>query len=307
MYFEVNDNVCASQTAISAVCTKRVIHRQLQSYPQVIHRLSTGLWCYISSMAGETHVQVTAIWDTTGAWAGEMAQCSWRLAMVPKDMIPVKGQQFTPSVSNFSAAVAETGEDTNYRWARQWRAEWGADSWGHEMDLAIATAVGTYMSSSQSFISPYYRLNTIKTSLIKPDGRSAYGSNVYQRKSPIAGTSTVSTPPELSVATSLRAPVLGRRGRGRWYLPGAAFNATAATEGKVSSAFRDNLCTWGKALVGAFEAAGGAHVDFVPIVAIGSATSATFYRPSQIRAGDHYDVQRRRQHQVAEVYTTQSL
>jgi hypothetical protein len=47
--------------------------------------------------------------------------------------------------------------------------------------------------------------------------------------------------------------------------------------------------------------------DYGPIVSVLSAGSATAVRPAQVRVGDHFDVQRRRQHQVPETYSSVSL
>lgn len=258
-------------------------------------------------MAGEHQVQITALFKGTGGWLGEVAQCSWRMAYVPVPLVPGKGQQFTPQPANMSAQMSDTGANATWRWADSWRAEWGADSWGHDQNLEVGTALTTYWTAVKAYVAPYYSLAGFKTSLIKPDGKFAYGSSAYELIAPVPGAASSAAPPELSVCTTLRAPVLGRRGRGRWYLPGFTTPQATVDEGKVKSTFRQSMVTAGKALVVALEAVGDPYTDFQPLVAVGSATSATMYRPAQIRCGDHYDVQRRRQHQVPENYTTEAL
>jgi hypothetical protein len=47
--------------------------------------------------------------------------------------------------------------------------------------------------------------------------------------------------------------------------------------------------------------------DYGPLVSVMSANSDTAVRPSEIRCGNHFDVQRRRQHQVAEAYAITAL
>jgi hypothetical protein len=46
---------------------------------------------------------------------------------------------------------------------------------------------------------------------------------------------------------------------------------------------------------------------FSPLVIVTSAGNATAVRPSQVRVGNHIDVQRRRQAQVKETYAAAAL
>jgi hypothetical protein len=47
--------------------------------------------------------------------------------------------------------------------------------------------------------------------------------------------------------------------------------------------------------------------EYGPLVMVTSSGSSTGVRPAEIRVGNHWDAQRRRQHQVPEVYTIQAL
>ena len=47
--------------------------------------------------------------------------------------------------------------------------------------------------------------------------------------------------------------------------------------------------------------------NYVPRVAIMSAGSATAIRPTQVRVGNHFDIQQRRARSVGEVYSATSL
>ena len=252
---------------------------------------------------------VTAHFDYITPWVGEQAQCGWRMGMVPVGAVPGPGSTFTPQIANFDSFIGATGSNATWNWSQPWRAEWGGDSWTDVQSLAVAEAVKTYFTSVAADISNLVRFKGVKIALINDDGSYAHPSAEFnmlvQPGGGVTGTSQV--PPEVSVVTTLRAPVLGRRGRGRWYLPSPGVSTAQADNGTVLAAFRTRLANAGKTLVDNFYAVGSANVDFRPLVGIASSTSATMIRPSQVRVGNHYDVQRRRQHQVTETYTSVSL
>jgi hypothetical protein len=258
---------------------------------------------------GQHQVYITAHFGLTGAWAGEFAQCGWRMGYVPAGAVPAPGATFTPQVANITDGTMTLGSDATWTWANAWTAEYGADIFDQPKALAVANAIKTYWDAVKGEAPSLVRLESVKIALIKPDGSYAYPSSVYQLLTPLPGTSSsaVVQPPEVAVCTTLRAPVLGRRGRGRWYLPAPTNRSSTTTDGKVAAAWRTTLANAGKALVNALDAVGAPGTDFTPIVAVASATSTTMVRPAEVRVGDHYDVQRRRQHQVDEVYTSVAL
>ena len=252
---------------------------------------------------------VTALFPFTGAWAGEQAQCGWRLGYVPVGAEPEYGATFTPQVANITDGTLDIGSDATWNYASAWTAEYGADEWGVTQNLAAATAVLDYFNTVKNRVSPFVTLGAIKIALIQPDGAYAFPSSVWSLKTPVAGTggTGVPAPPEVAVATTLRSPVLGRRGRGRWYLPAPQMMSSSMSDGKVSTTARSEWVAAGVSLVQDFDAIGAGATDFFPVVGVASATSATMVRPAEVRVGDHFDVQRRRQHQVDEVYTSTPL
>jgi hypothetical protein len=109
---------------------------------------------------------------------------------------------------------------------------------------------------------------------------------------------------------SVGADILGRRGRGRMFLPGPTSNilssAGSSSYGKVAAAAAGVLNTANKDLIDDLQGITGESTN-QPIVVVTSAGQSTAIRPSYVRVGDHVDVQRRRQHQVTEGYTVLSL
>ena len=104
---------------------------------------------------------------------------------------------------------------------------------------------------------------------------------------------------------SLRAPIIGRRGRGRIYLP--CFNkSTCDTTGVANSTRTDALRAGVVTLIGNLQNMPG-WTTYQPLVAIMSAGSATAVRPVEVRTGNRLDTIRSRRAQVPEVYTATAL
>ena len=258
---------------------------------------------------GEHQIYVTAHFDMLTPWVGEMAQIGWRLGVVPTDTIPDKGLEFTPLPASASQLDPQSGSNATWRWQSVWSADWTNDTWDHLSNLARAEAIKTYWTGIATYFAQIVRLTSVKFALIKPDGKYAYPSSVYELLNPVPGyaSSGVPAPPEVAIATTLKANVIGRRGRGRWYLPVPQLFAGYTDNGTVAETVRTNLADKGKTLVGALDTNAGTFQDHSAIVAIASANSATMVRPSQVRVGNHYDAQRRRQQQVTETYTSLAL
>lgn len=78
------------------------------------------------------------------------------------------------------------------------------------------------------------------------------------------------------------------------------------TNGTVIASWRTAVAALTATLVTNLENSPGTE-EFGPLLMVTSAGSATAVRPSEIRIGDHFDAQRRRQHQAVETYTTTAL
>jgi hypothetical protein len=90
------------------------------------------------------------------------------------------------------------------------------------------------------------------------------------------------------------------------FMPGLG-QGTMDGNGMVAVATQTAYGAATKSLVDNLQNFPGLPTPQIPVVTVCSANTPTGYRPSQIRVGTHADVQRRRQHQVAEAYALTAL
>jgi hypothetical protein len=175
------------------------------------------------------------------------------------------------------------------------------------MQADLADDMWTFLNAIKGAQSNTFRWTHVKIAPIQPDGSYAAPSAIYQFTTPLVGTvASQMAPPELALALSFRAPIIGRRGRGRMYIPALSKNAIVGTTGlvldTVATLLRDSAAT----LVTNLENLPGTE-DYTTLLGVMSAGSSTAVRPSQVRVGDHFDVQRRRQDQAVETYSVAAL
>jgi hypothetical protein len=263
-------------------------------------------------MATLHHIYVTAHgeWNTP-AWTGEKGQIGIRLPITEGADEPDKGSVFTPIENGDIVLDSGTTAGVNGTLTRTWAARLGplasTDNADAGMQADLADDFWTYLNAIKAYHSNYWRWTHVKIAPIVAGGAYGAPSAVYQFTSPITGTGASPTaPPEVAIAVSLRAGIIGRRGRGRFYLPGLSSAATVSGDGTVQSACATALVSATTTLVSNLQDMPGTE-DYGPTVAVMSAGSTTAVRPTEVRVGNHFDAQRRRQHQVAESYTKGTL
>lgn len=143
-------------------------------------------------------------------------------------------------------------------------------------------------------LAPYYTpgitiRNAIAVSLVSSTGQQVERIDVPLD---LAGTSEAEQmPPQVALVVSLRTILATRRGRGRFYLPAMATNATA--DGRVAAAAQTAILNGASRALDALVAAGAP-----PIVwSVGLPTPPTVTR---VEVGDVFDTQRRRRDQLTE-------
>jgi hypothetical protein len=263
-------------------------------------------------MAALQHIYVTAHGEwTTANWIGEKAQFGLRLAIVQDSAAPAKGSIFTIPTNGDVDLDSGTSAGTHGTLTRTWTARRGPVGNSENCDAAfqvdLAEDLWTFLDGLKARVKDSFRWTHVKIAPMLATGAYGAPSATYQYTTPIAGTSTSGTnfPPEVALAVSLRANVLGRRGRGRIYFPGL-ITTESASDGTVASATRTAFASAMGTLVTNLEDAPGTE-EYGPLVMVTSSGSSTGVRPAEIRVGNHWDAQRRRQHQVPEVYTIQAL
>jgi len=263
-------------------------------------------------MADLHHVYVTAHGEwTSSSWANEKAQMGFRLPVAAEASLPAKGSIFTPVANGAVVQDSGTQAGTNGTLTRTWTARLGPTGSPDNADATNQADLGddvwSFLNGIKDRNHPQFRWTHVKIAPIAEDGSYAAPSAIYQFTTPIVGTGTGSiAPPQVAIAMSLRAGIIGRRGRGRMYLPGLAISSTFDTVGKVSSATISDLISNLQTLVTNVENLPGTE-EYTYVVSVMSAGSATAVRPSEVRVGDIFDTQRRRTSQEPEVYTVGAL
>lgn len=263
-------------------------------------------------MGALQHVYLTAHGAyASGHWVGETAQMGLRLAITEGAAEPTKGSVFNLATSGDVVVDSGTTAGTNGTLTRTWSARLGPVGNNEDATAAwqidLAEDFRTFLNSIKDYHAPNFRWTHLKIAPILADGKYGAPGAVYQLTTPIAAGGSSSQAPEVSCALTLRAPVIGRRGRGRMYIPALSQSSNViASDGQVGSTFVTAVLAAGATLITDLENAPGTEV-YGPTVCVTSAGSTTAVRPSQIRIGSHFDVQRRRQSQVTETYTTTTL
>lgn len=259
------------------------------------------------------HVYLTAHGDyNSGPWVGEAAQIGVRLAFVPKVGAPDMGATFTMATGTSVVETFATVAGTNGTLTQKWRADGGSASVGLQVNdleqINMAENFLTFLNAIKSSQATTFWWRYIKIAPVTADGKYGADSSIYTHTTGISGTGTATThePPEVAVAASIMAPVLGRRGRGRMYIPAIAGSARGS-DGVVASGYQTSLNTAMKTLIDDLQTAHDTVNLYMPLVVVTSAGKPTAVRPNQVRVGNHFDVQKRRQDQVKEAYASLAL
>ena len=101
---------------------------------------------------------------------------------------------------------------------------------------------------------------------------------MYQYTTGVTGTASNLLPPQCALAISMRAPIIGRRGRGRIYLPAVSAGVIAA-DATISATPASNIRTAMATLIANLEDTPGA-ISLVPCVAVMSQHQAIPMMPS---------------------------
>ena len=256
------------------------------------------------------HVYVTAhgSWST-GPWVGEAAQFGLRLCVSPVIGAPDMGSEFTPQVNGDVVRDQGTAAGAHGTLARTFSCRIGPVgselNWDASYQIDIAEDVWTFLTATASHVSPSFRWTHVKQAAVSAAGDTLEHSSIYTFASPIVGSGTGTLPPQVALAVSLRANLIGRRGRGRLYFP-AMTSVSLATDGTVSTTTASSLRASLKTLVDNLQDPTGTP-DYIPIVSILSPGQPTAVRPEQIRTGNRFDTIQSRRRQVPESYTSLPL
>lgn len=249
---------------------------------------------------------------TDPALAGEVWQTGTRFATRPGGSPPPDVGALVP----FDVvALNQLDTQPTYTITSNWTTEMGISdldpvSWLKDQIRPAATAL-----LGAAAISSSVRLRSILVYPIRsPDGKVepappyAAGSPCrldYTSSFPTGGGGSGILPPQLSVVASLRTSQVGRRGRGRMYLP--PFNSGALAGGRIRAtevtAAGAAMKAWLEGCRLAGTGPGGVWVS--PCVTGDPYTGAALI--TQVRIGNVYDTQSRRRRALAESFTNTSV
>ena len=255
------------------------------------------------------HIYLTAHGKfNSGVWLGEAAQFGLRLTIAETGAMPDKGSLFDVPLNGDVATDQGITAGTNGSLTRTWTARRGpvgstenCDA-GFQIDLAEDTHA--FLTAVKGYQHSTFQWTGVKMAPVDALGKTVGTSSVYNFTTPIQGTSSQMMPPQIAVAISTRANILGRRGRGRIYLP--AVGSTYDTSGQITAAANTALRAAFVSYLNALQNLPGTP-DYLPLLTIMSAGSTVGVRPSQVRVGNRHDTIRSRREQVPETYTTTEL
>jgi hypothetical protein len=268
-------------------------------------------------MANEKHLYVTAQGTYTSSnLAEEIWQVGLRFYAAPGGAPDPVGT-LASSWDVVADTVART--ETNWRIDGNWRIEGGvndlnADDWLNDQ---LAPAFTAWMAAAP--ISSVCRLDSLKVyPILAPAGHvipaPPYSTGTpmtltWTSASPTGGGSATTLPLQNSVVCSHRTSQVGRRGRGRMFLPPAG-TSVISTAGSSASKISD----------GAIAAALAAQVDLLEACQVSTATEgfgcypAVIGKPwssygliTQVQVGNYMDTQRRRRGNLTETYASDTV
>jgi hypothetical protein len=257
-----------------------------------------------------SHVYLTAHGSyPSGSWFGEQAQIGVRMAFAPVVGGPAKGDIFTPLEGGAITPTYGSQAGTNGTLAKTWTARVGdtgsLENFDAGAQIDACEDVRTFLNSIRPYQDPAFRWTHIKCAPVDSLGHTPVVASIYTLTSPLVGTGTNALPPQVAMALSSRANLVGRRGRGRVYVPAIAANVLSA-DGTIASTPSTTMRTAFKTLIDNLQSQPGFSV-LQPIYFIGSADSPTVVRPIEVRTGNRLDTMQSRRRQVAEAYTTLAL
>ena len=256
------------------------------------------------------HIYVTMHGSfNTGSWLGESAQIGVRLAIAETGAMPDKGTVFNLLTHGDVTVDSGITAGTNGTLTRTWTARRGPTGSNENCDegfqIDLAEDAYAFLNAIKAYQHSSFRWTHVKMAPIDATGATVGTSSLYTFTTPINGGGLALLPPQVAFGITARANILGRRGRGRIYLPAVAA-AVVGSDGVVSTSAATNVRTAFKAFIDAMQNLPGTP-DYVPLYVIMSPGLTSGVRPAEIRTGNRTDTIRSRREQVPEVYTTLAL
>jgi hypothetical protein len=257
-----------------------------------------------------SHVYITAHGEFTNAyWTPEKAQIGLRLAFDHVATAPDKGETFTPLLNGDVVPEFGTQAGTNGTLTKTHKFRVGTvgslENWTATEQIDAAEDVWTFLQAVKAYTYSGFRWTHVKLAAINALGNTVGTASTYTFTSPIVGTASTLMAPQAALAVTLRANIVGRKGRGRFYLP-ALSTSMVSSDCIVSSTPKSTILNAAKTMIDGLQNLPG-FSTFTGIVCVTSAGAATAVRPVELRIGDRVDTIKSRRAQVNETYTDLAL
>lgn len=261
-------------------------------------------------MADMRHVYVTAHGGyPSGSWAGESAQIGVRLAFASALSAPSMGDIWTPQTNGEIVQTFGSETGTHGTLAKTWTARVGPPGSEQNCDagaqIDFAEDFWSFLNVIKQYQHSDFKWTHVKCAAVDTTGKIPVVSSVYTFTAPLPGSAGNPLPPQIAMALSTRANLVGRRGRGRVYIP-ALSTSVLASDGTIAVSAANTMRAAFKTLIDALQAQPGSPL-FIPILFVGSHDSPTVVRPVELRTGSRLDTIQSRRRQVVEAYTTTAL
>lgn len=262
-------------------------------------------------MTAMQHLYLTAQGSyVTGPYVGEAAQVGFRFAFAPVASSPVMGETFEmqengDAVPDFGTQAGSTGTLTK-TWTARLGAPGSLENWGGVEQAAAGDLVHALVTALQPLQNVNFKWESVKQAPISTLGKTIGTASTFTFTTPVAGGSTAALPAQSALAISSRANIVGRSGRGRFYVPALTTQLLDST-GEVDSVKATNALTATKTFIDGMQGIIGGLSVQRSIYSITSAGKATAVRPVELRIGHLVDTIRSRRAQVEEEYATLAL
>lgn len=257
-------------------------------------------------MAGEKHLYLVAKGSyEDSSLSAETWQTGIRLwadISVPDDQgnLPTTGDYASDSGSS-------TEGDWDITWDWQWTTTGGTVIVPHDyLNDQAGPAFAAFFNAA--YVSAKTRCDSLTLYPMLATGRvfEARKAVLTYHTGPPGTDSSNMLPPEVSCCLSLQTPQVGRRGRGRMYMPPAG-TGEVSSQGFVSSGHTAALATAGATLMAALavESIDPSSTHVRPIV-----TGVPYTRygvVESVNVGNVWDAQRRRRRQLIETRTDEAV
>lgn len=252
------------------------------------------------------HLYVTAHGEySEGPYLGEAAQIGFRFGFVPVLTSPAMGETFELPENGEPVPEFGTQAGTNGTLSKTWTARVGPtgseENWGASEQAATGDIVHTLLVALKAYQNNDFRWTSVKQAPVDSLGKTIGTASTFTFTAPATGAGTAGLPAQCAVAVSSRANIVGRSGRGRFYVPALA-DTLLASDGSISGTPKGNMTTAFKAFIDSMQGVIGGLSLNRALYVVTSAGKATAVRPAEVRVGNLVDTIGTRRAQADETY-----